>query len=166
MSQIFPFFIYKSSTFIGAAWLSMVRRGSVWCGVAQWWCGVAHYGAAWLSMVRRCSDMVRRGSVMVRRGSVLVRRLAVRQARVRFWARHHREVFPHWSPVQWGNGERPRRMEMDECMVSWYHGIIVWMWFGMHVLKKTKKISVANPLLFYEKFIFCFICISLNTKHR
>jgi hypothetical protein len=41
----------------------MVRRGSVWCGVAQ-------YGAAWLSMVRRGSVMVRRGSVMVRRGSV------------------------------------------------------------------------------------------------
>jgi hypothetical protein len=32
----------------GAAWLSMVRRGSEWCGVAQ-------YGAAWLSMVRRGS---------------------------------------------------------------------------------------------------------------
>jgi hypothetical protein len=33
--------------------------------------------------------------------------------------------------VQWGNGERPRRMEMGEC-------IIVWMWFGMYVLKKSK----------------------------
>ncbi len=32
----------------GAAWLSMVRRGSVWCGVAQ-------NGAAWLFMVRRGS---------------------------------------------------------------------------------------------------------------
>jgi hypothetical protein len=38
------------------------------------------YGVAWLSMVRL------RGSVW--------RRLAVRQARVRFSARHHREVFP------------------------------------------------------------------------
>jgi hypothetical protein len=53
----------------GAAWLSMVRRGSVWCGVAQLWCGVAQHGAAWLSMVRRGSEwcgvaqMVRRGSV-------------------------------------------------------------------------------------------------------
>ncbi len=44
----------------GAAWLSMVRRGSVWCGVAQ----------------------------------LVARRLAGRQARVRFPARHHREVFP------------------------------------------------------------------------
>jgi hypothetical protein len=46
----------------------MVRRGSEWCGVAQYgaawlimvrrgsvWCGVAHNGAAWLSMVRRGS---------------------------------------------------------------------------------------------------------------
>jgi hypothetical protein len=36
----------------GAAWLRMVRRGSVWCGVAQLWCGVAQYGAAWLSWQR------------------------------------------------------------------------------------------------------------------
>ncbi len=86
----------------------MVRRGSV--------------------MVRRDSVMVRRGSDMVRRGSVgwcgvaqlVARRLAGRQARVRFSARHHREVYPHWAQVQWGNGERPRRMAMDECMVSLY----------------------------------------------
>ncbi len=32
------------STINGAAWLCMVRCGSVWCSVAQ-------YGAAWLSMV-------------------------------------------------------------------------------------------------------------------
>jgi hypothetical protein len=53
----------------GAAWLSMVRRGSAWCGVAQ-------HGAAWLSMVRRGSvwcGMARNGAAflsMVRRGSV------------------------------------------------------------------------------------------------
>ncbi len=33
-----------------------------WCDVALLWCGVAHYGAAWLIMVRRGSVMVRRGS--------------------------------------------------------------------------------------------------------
>jgi hypothetical protein len=61
----------------------------------------AHDGAAWLSMVWRGSLMVRRGSLMVRRGSVwcsvaqlVARRLAVRQARVRFSARHHREGLP------------------------------------------------------------------------
>ncbi len=32
----------------GATWLSMVRQGSVWCGVAQ-------YGALWISMVQRGS---------------------------------------------------------------------------------------------------------------
>ncbi len=35
---------------------------------------MVQYGAAWLSMVRRGSVMVRRGSFMVRRGSVMVRR--------------------------------------------------------------------------------------------
>ncbi len=64
----------------GAAWLSMVRHSSVWCGVAQ-------YGVAWLSMVRR-------GSVWCGVAQLVARRLAVRQARVRFSAWHHREVFP------------------------------------------------------------------------
>ncbi len=57
----------------GAAWLSMVRHGSVWCGVAQ-------HGAAWLRM----------GGM----AQLVARRLAVRQARVRFSTRHHREAFP------------------------------------------------------------------------
>ncbi len=49
----------------GAAWLSKVRRGSVRCGVAQLRCGVAQ---------------------------LVARQLAVRQARVRFSARHLMEV--------------------------------------------------------------------------
>ncbi len=62
---------------------------------------MAQYGAAWLSMVRRGSVMARRGSVW--RGvaqlwcgmALLVEcRLVVRQARVRFLAQHHRKVFP------------------------------------------------------------------------
>ncbi len=64
----------------GAAWLSMVRRGSLWCGVA-------HYGAAWLIMVRR-------GSLWCGVAQLVARWLAGRQARVRFSARHHREVCP------------------------------------------------------------------------
>ncbi len=52
----------------------MVRRGSV--------------------MVRGCSVMVRRGSVWCAVAQLVARWLAVRQARVRFSARHHREVFP------------------------------------------------------------------------
>jgi hypothetical protein len=114
----------------------MVRRGSVygaawlssWCGVAQLmvrhgsvlWCGVAQL-------------MVRRGSVMVRRGSVIwcgvasrwcgvaqlvARRLAVRQARVRLSARHHRECFPtERTSDEEMEGERPRRLETDKCIV-------------------------------------------------
>jgi hypothetical protein len=75
----------------------MVRRGSygaawhIWCSVAlmvrrgtygaAWllWFGVAH-GAAWLMW----SGVVQ----------LVARRLAGRQARVRFSARHHREVCP------------------------------------------------------------------------
>jgi hypothetical protein len=58
----------------------MVRRGSIWCGAAQ-------YGAARLNMVRR-------GSIWCGAAQLVARRLAVRQARVRFSARHHREAFP------------------------------------------------------------------------
>jgi hypothetical protein len=72
-------FNQKSLNFIcrtfahGAAWLVMVRRGSH--GVA-WliWCGVAQ---------------------------LVARRLAVRQARVQFSARHHREVFPTQAMKKW-----------------------------------------------------------------
>ncbi len=71
----------------GAAWLRMVRRGSVMVRRGSVWCGVAQYGAAWLSMVQR-------GSVWCGVAQLAERRLAVRQARVRFSARHHREVFP------------------------------------------------------------------------
>ncbi len=51
----------------GAAWLTWCGVAQLWCGVAQSWCGVAQ---------------------------LVARRPAVRQARVRFSARHHREVFP------------------------------------------------------------------------
>ncbi len=101
------------------------RRGSV-SGAAwlSWWGGVAQFsGAAWLSWWGGVAQLVgRRGSVVGRRGSVggaawlswwggvaqlAARRLAVRQARVRFSARPHREVFPteHTSDFQ-GEGEQ------------------------------------------------------------
>ncbi len=80
----------------GAAWLSMGRRGSVWGGVAQLWGGVAQL---W-------------GGV----AQLATRRLAGRQARVRFSARPHREVFPteHKSDEDM---ERLQRMATDECIV-------------------------------------------------
>ncbi len=58
----------------GAAWLSY---GAV----------LLRYGAAWLTTVRR-------GFLRCGVAQLVARRLAVRQARVRFSARHHREVFP------------------------------------------------------------------------
>jgi hypothetical protein len=61
-----------------------VRRGSVWCGVAQLWCGVAQ---------------------------LVARRLAGRQARVRFSARHHREV----CPTELSSNEEMER-GLGECM--------------------------------------------------
>ncbi len=80
----------------------MEDKGSVGCGVAQLGCGVAQLGCGVAQLGCGVAQfLVRRGSVLVRHGSVccgvaqlVVRRLAVRQTRVRFSARHHREVFP------------------------------------------------------------------------
>jgi hypothetical protein len=71
----------------GAAWLSY---GAAWLNGAAWlkWCGVAQ---------------------------LVARRLAVRQARVRFSARHHREVPPLSKQAMKKWRERPQRMATDEC---------------------------------------------------
>ncbi len=70
----------------------MVRRGSVWCGVAQFWCGVAQ---------------------------LVARRLAGRLSRVRFSARHHRKVFPTEltcdEEMERGLGEWRRINVLYEC---------------------------------------------------
>ncbi len=63
--------------------------------------------------------------------------LAVRQARVRFSARHHREVFPHWADKRWGNGERPQRMAMDKCIVCMW--LNEWMYVCMLRNMKNKQ---------------------------
>jgi hypothetical protein len=95
----------------------MVRRGSV--------------------MVRRGSVMVRRGSVMVRRGSVMVRvaqlvacRLAVRQARVRISAGHHREVFPT---------EHRSDEEMERGLSEWRRINVLYECDCMNVYNKNMK---------------------------
>ncbi len=63
-----------------------------WCGVAQLWCGVAQ---------------------------LVARRLAVRQALVRFSARHHREAFPTElssdEEMDRGPGEWRRIYVLHEC---------------------------------------------------
>ncbi len=51
------------------------------------WCGMAQYGEAWLSMVRH-------GSEWCGVAQLVACQPAVRQARVRFSARHHREIIP------------------------------------------------------------------------
>ncbi len=83
-----------------------IRRGSVWCGVAQ----------------------------------LVARRLAVRQARVRFSARHHREGLPTELIRRWGVGERPRQVATDK----W----IVWMWSNECICslkyEKNKSKRVAS----------------------
>ncbi len=101
----------------GAAWLSMVRRGSV-------------YGATWLSMVRR-------RSVWCGVAQLVARRLAVRQARVRFSARHHRDVFP----TELSSDEEIERNLGEWRRINVY--CIVWMWlnecmYSTHVIKYEK----------------------------
>jgi hypothetical protein len=101
-------------------------------------------GAAWLSW------LVRRGSVgLVRRGSVgwcgmaqlVARRLAVRQARVRFSAWHHREgffFFPTELSKRWGDGERPRRMATDKWIV-WMLLNVIELVSVLYVIKTKNK---------------------------
>ncbi len=102
----------------GAAWQS-------WCGVAKLGCGVA-------KLVRRGKVGVRRGKVGAVRQSwcgvakfwcgvakLVTLRLAERQARVRFSARHHREVFPTEltsdDDMERGLGEWRRINVLNEC---------------------------------------------------
>jgi hypothetical protein len=73
------------------------KNGAAW----HRWCGVAQYGAAWHSMVRRGTVMVRRGTV----GS------ASACCKVRFSARHHREVFPT---------EHTSYEEMERDLSEWW----------------------------------------------
>jgi hypothetical protein len=67
--------------------------------------------------------MVQRSSVgcivahRVQRSSVGSALASVRQARVQISAWHPREVCPSEPTSYEENGERPRRMEMDECTV-------------------------------------------------
>ncbi len=64
---------------------------------------------------------------------LVVRRPAVWQARVPIPARHPREVFPSERNKQWRKGERPRRMDMNECTV--------WMWLWIYEKDKINKKS-------------------------
>jgi hypothetical protein len=74
----------------------MVRRGSIWCGVAQ----------------------------------LVARRLAVRQARVRFSARHHREVIPT---------EHKSDEEMERGLSEWRRINVLYECDCMNVSYKNMK---------------------------
>ncbi len=63
----------------------------------------------------------------------VARRLAVRQARVRFSARHHREVFPT---------ERTSDVEMER-------GLSKWRW--INVLHECDSMNVCILTLFYSR---------------
>ncbi len=111
--------------------------------------------AAWLSMVRRGSVMVRRGSVwcgvaqMVRRGSVGSASACCKAGPSSIPGSAAQGGSSHWAFKRWGDGERPQRMAMDKC--------IVWMWLNecMYVIKKNMKNKqkewhpATKPLIFF-----------------
>ncbi len=68
---------------------------------------MAQKGAAWLSKVRR-------GSARCGVAQLVARRLSVRQARVRFSARHLMEVLLLSEEAMRIQEDRPRRMMKDE----------------------------------------------------
>ncbi len=78
---------------------------------------------------------------------LVVRWPAVWQARVQIPARHPKEVFPSERNKQWRKGERPRRMNMNECTV--------WMWLWMFDKDKVNKKSGSCHQTF--KISSCFI---------
>jgi hypothetical protein len=63
---------------VAQLWCSVAQ---LWCGVAQLWCGVAQF---WCGVAQLWRGVAH-----------LWCSVAGRQARVRFSAQHHREIFPH-----------------------------------------------------------------------
>ncbi len=117
-------------TLNGLSASSLMRRGSVWCGVAQLWCCVAQYGAAWLSMVRHGSvwcGVAQYGVAwlsydaawlsMVRRGSVGSASACCKAGLRSILGSAPPGGFSYWAYEQCRYGERPRRMATDKCIV-------------------------------------------------
>ncbi len=111
----------------------MVRRGSVWCGVAQYGAAWLSHGAAWLRMVRRGSAWCGVAQIWCAVAQLVARRLAVRQALVRFSARHHREV----PPLSKTNDE-----EMERGLSEWRR---------INVLYECDCMNVCMYVIKYEK---------------
>ncbi len=142
----------------GASLLSMVRRCSVWCVVAQYGAALLSYGAALLSMVRRCSVMVRRRSVgsasaCCKAGPSSILALGTTGT-----------VFPTELTKRWGDGERPRRTATDMWIV--WMGLNVCLYCKLWKQKINKKSGILPPTfnkVFYFLFVGCltvvFVCL-------
>ncbi len=91
------------------------------------------------------AQRVRRSSVRMRSNSVVVRRLAVRQARIWFSARHHREVFPIF-PLSWPAMRRWRGTSAN-CD-GWMMNVMEWMYVLQKYQNKQKEWHHATiPLI-------------------
>ncbi len=95
-----------------------------WCGVAQLWCGVAQ---------------------------LVARRLAVRQARVRISARHHREAFPT---------EHRSDEEMQRGLSEWRRINVLYECDCMNVYHKNMKNKTKRVASCHHTFIFAFYFIA------
>ncbi len=81
---------------------------------------------------------------------LITRRLAVRQARVRFSARHHREVFPT---------EHTSDEEMERDLGEWrrinvFNEVTEWMYVCFKILKINQKNGILPPNLY--KFLILY----------
>ncbi len=106
---------------------------------------IAHYLT---EIQRRCSLCCGVAQFMLRRCSVMLRRCSVRSASACCKAGPSSILgsapqggFSHWAYKRWRNGERPRRMAMDKC--------IVWMWSNerMYVCYKIWKINKKSGIM-------------------
>ncbi len=80
----------------GAAWLCRwCGVGLLWCGVALLWCGVA----------------------LLRCGVALLVAACCKAGLSSILGSAPQGVFSHWAYQQWRDGERPRRMATDKCVL-------------------------------------------------
>ncbi len=122
------------------------RAKKLWCGVAQLWCGVAQL---WCGVAQEWCGVAQLWCGVAQ---FIARRLAVRQARVRFSARHHREVFPteHTSDED---------MERDLGKWRWINVLYNCDWMNecMYVTKiwKNKQKEWHPATKPFKKFLAC-----------
>ncbi len=118
-----------------------------------------------VSQYEQSSDQYPRCGV----AQLVARRLAVRQARVRFSARHHREGLPTELIRRWGDGERPRQVATD-CM-----NVIEWIYMFFKIWKinqkewhhATKPLKISEDRENWSPLSNCYLHISkYHLAHR